>query len=153
MAPIEEPASEKTRPGETNSEKIRVLLADDNPAVLHQVSGLLAEDFHVVAALSDGQTAVHKYLELGADVLILDISMGTMSGLDVARSLWERGVRPHLIFLTVHCESDFVRAAMACGASGYVVKSHLINDLIPAIRATLSGNLFISPCVRELSRE
>jgi DNA-binding NarL/FixJ family response regulator len=127
--------------------KARVLLADDNPAVLRHVSAMLSKDFEIVAALSDGESALRNYLELKADVLILDISMGRVSGLDVARTLKERGYSPHLIFLTVHQEPDFVKAAMACGASGYVVKSHLTNDLIPAIKATLAGSLFLSPCL------
>jgi DNA-binding NarL/FixJ family response regulator len=134
--------------------KARILLADDNPAVLQLVSALLADDFNIVAALPDGESVVLKYVELKADVLILDISMAKMSGFDVARSLREQGFSPNLIFLTVHRQSDFVKAAMACGASGYVIKSHLISDLIPAIKATLAGNLFLSPCLmHELSAE
>lgn len=134
------------------AEKVRVLVVDDNPAVLSHVSELLAEDFDVVAAISDGESAVLKYLELKPDVLIVDISMGKVSGFDVARTLREQGYSPHLIFLTVHREPDFFRAAIACGALGYVIKSHLINDLIPAIKTTLSGNVFFSPCLlHELS--
>lgn len=149
MAAIELPTSAEVRAAgrKLPADKIRILLADDNPAVLQHVSALLADDFNVVAALPDGESAVLKYLELRADVLILDISMAKMSGLDVARSLREQGFSPNLIFLTVHRESDFVKAAMACGASGYVIKSHLISDLIPAIKATLAGNLFLSPCL------
>lgn len=149
MAAIELPTRAETRggPREEPAEKVRILLADDNPAVLQHVSTLLADEFDVVAALTDAESAVREYMELKADVLILDISMGKMSGLDVARSLRQRGFSPDLIFLTVHREADFVKAAMACGASGYVIKSHLISDLIPAIKATLAGNLFLSPCL------
>lgn len=149
MGAIEVPTRAETGPGARKqpAEKLRVLLADDNPAVLQHVSALLADDYNVVAALPDGESALRKVIELKADVLILDISMGKMSGLDVARSLRDQGFTPNLIFLTVHRESDFVKAAMACGASGYVIKSHLISDLIPAIKATLAGNLFLSPCL------
>lgn len=156
MAAIEVPTRAETGSGARKqpAEKLRVMLADDNPAVLQHVSALLADGYDVVAALRDGESAVQKYIELKADVIILDISMGKMSGLDVARSLRDQGFSPNLIFLTVHRESDFVKAAMACGASGYVIKSHLISDLIPAIKATLAGNLFLSPCLmREFSRE
>jgi DNA-binding NarL/FixJ family response regulator len=145
MVAIEVPTNAEThaRARKQPAEKIRVLLADDNPAVLQYV-----------AALADGESAVLKYIELKADVLILDISMAKMSGFDVARSLRDQGFSPNLIFLTVHRESDFVKAAMACGASGYVIKSHLISDLIPAIKATLAGDLFLSPCLmRDLTPE
>jgi DNA-binding NarL/FixJ family response regulator len=127
------------------SKKVRVLVADDNPSVLSHVSALLAQDFEIVDTLPDGESAVLKYLELKPDVLILDICMGRISGFDVARNLREQGYSPQIIFLTVHREADFFKAAMACGASGYVIKSHLISDLIPAIKASLSGNLFLSP--------
>jgi DNA-binding NarL/FixJ family response regulator len=149
MAAIEPRTGAETRLGAERhpADKVRILLADDNPAVLQHVSALLAHDFEIVAALPDGESAVRKYIELKADVLILDISMGKMSGLDVARTLRDRGFSPNLIFLTVHREADFVKAAMACGASGYVIKSHLIGDLIPAIKTTLAGNLFLSPCL------
>lgn len=149
MARNDLPTSGKARPGPSKlpPEKFRILLADDSPDVLEHVSALLAEDFDIVAAVPDGESAVSKYLELKADVLILDISMGKMSGLDVARSLHKQGFNPHLIFFTVHQESDFVNAAIACGASGYVIKSRLITDLIPAIKATMAGNLFLSPCL------
>lgn len=128
-------------------EKARVLLADDNPAVLQHVSALLADDFDVVATVPDGEGVQSKYIELKPDLLILDISMRKVSGLEAARSLRRQGFNPCLIFLSVHEEQDFVQAAMACGASGYVVKSHLISDLIPAIKASVAGNLFISPCL------
>lgn len=140
----------KARPGPSQPAggKVRVLLADDNPAVLQHVSELLADDFDVVATLPDGEEVVLKYIELKPDLLILDISMQKVSGLEAARSLRQQEFNPYIIFLTVHEEPDFVQAAMAWGASGYVVKSHLISDLIPAIEAALAGNLFISPCLR-----
>lgn len=149
MAPFEIPTGGGMRPGasETPSQKVRILLADDNPSVLQYVAALLADDFQIVAALPDGESAILAYVELKADVLILDIAMKKMSGLDVARSLREQGFSPNVIFLTVHREADFVKAAMACGASAYVIKSQLFSDLIPAIKATLAGHLFLSPCL------
>jgi DNA-binding NarL/FixJ family response regulator len=125
-------------------------LADDNPIMLHQVSAMLAKDFDIVAAVPDGETVLQKYQKLGPEVLILDISMGLVGGLEVARLLRENGNMSPIVFLTVHQEADFVKAAIACGGSAYVVKSHLTKDLVPAIKAALSGELFISPCVLHL---
>lgn len=124
-----------------------MLLADDNQAVLGHVSDFLAKDFHIVAAVTDGESALHTYQEQKPDALILDISMGKIGGLEVARRLRKKGCNAPIVFLTVHEEADFVSAALACGGSAYVVKSHMTKDLIPAIQAALSGELFISPCV------
>jgi CheY-like chemotaxis protein len=105
-------------PSQPSGEKVRVLLADDHPAFLQHVSALLADDFDVVATLPDGEGVLRKDIELKPDLLILDISMPKVSGLEAARSLRQQGFNPYLIFLTVHEEPDFVQAAMACGASG-----------------------------------
>jgi DNA-binding NarL/FixJ family response regulator len=70
--------------------------------------------------------------------------MGSMNGLDVARTLRERGCRFPIVFLTVHTGADSVRAALSSGGSGYVMKSHIRTDLIPAIEAAVSGKVFVS---------
>jgi DNA-binding NarL/FixJ family response regulator len=110
---------------------------------------MIGKDFDIVAALPDGESALKKALELKPDLLILDISMGRMSGLEVAHILRERGLTSRLMFLTIHQESDFVEAAWASGATGYVVKSHLTSDLIPAVSAVMEGDLFMSPCLAQ----
>lgn len=132
---------------EAVAEKPTLLLADDNQAVLGHVSNFLAKDFYIVAAVTDGEAAMHTYQEHKPDALILDISMGKIGGLEVARCLRKKGSNTPIVFLTVHEEADFVSAALASGGSAYVVKSHMTNDLIPAIQAALAGELFISPCV------
>lgn len=132
---------------EAVAEKPTLLLADDNQAVLAHVSNFLGKNFHVVAAVTDGESALHTCQEHTPDALILDISMGKVGGLEVARRLRKKGSNTPIVFLTVHEEADFVSAALASGGSAYVVKSHMTNDLIPAIQAALAGELFISPCV------
>lgn len=128
-------------------EKPSLVLADDNQAMLSHVSDFLAKDFNIVAAVTDGESALQTYQERSPDALILDISMGKIGGLEVARLLRKKGSNAPIVFLTVHEEADFVSAALASGGSAYVVKSHMTKDLIPAIQAALSGKLFISPCV------
>jgi DNA-binding NarL/FixJ family response regulator len=127
--------------------KIRVVLADDHQAVLAKVRGVLGEDFDVVDAVADGSQAVDVVLALDPDVLVTDISMPSLDGLQVAKRLQSAHCRAKIVFLTVHEDQDFVAAALHAGASGYVTKSRLAIDLIPAIREALLGRTFISQIV------
>ncbi len=124
-----------------------ILLSDDNSAVLEHVGKMLEkeEKFKVVGAISDGTAVVREYLRLRPDVIILDISMGDVSGIDIAQDLRDSGCRAKIIFLTVHEDSDFLNAGIGAGGSAYVVKSRLNQDLFSAINAVLSNKLFVSP--------
>lgn len=124
-----------------------ILLADDNSAVLDHVGKMLEKEksYNVVSAISDGRIVVREYLRLRPDVIILDISMADVSGIDIARDLRDSGCRAKIIFLTVHEDSDYVNAGMGAGGSAYVVKSRLSQDLFSAINAVLSNKLFVSP--------
>lgn len=123
-----------------------IILADDNSAVLAHVSRMLEKkkDYKVVAALSEGASIVRECLRLRPDIIILDISMGSMSGIDVARKLRDSGCRARIIFLTVHEDADYMNAALGAGGSAYIVKSRLSLDLMSAISAVLSNKLFVS---------
>lgn len=124
-----------------------ILLADDNSAVLVHVSKMLAKerDCQVIGAISDGTVLIKECLELRPNVIILDISMGELNGIDIARQLRDLGSIAKVVFLTVHEDADYVNAAMAAGGSAYVVKSRLSLDLLSAINAVLSDKLFVSP--------
>jgi len=124
-----------------------ILLADDNSAVLDRLGKMLENErnYKVVAALSDGATVVRDYLRLRPDVILLDISLGEFSGIDIARQLRDSGCSAKIVFVTVHEDADYVNAAMGAGGSGYLVKSRLSLDLFSAIRAVLSNKLFVSP--------
>jgi len=125
--------------------KVSVLLADNNSAVLDRVAKLLRADYNVVGAVKDGAAVLAESLRLNPDIIVLDISMGELSGIDVARRLRDSGCNSKIIFLTVHEDADFVNAAMGVGAAAYVVKSRLSLDLITAIHAVLTNKLFVSP--------
>jgi DNA-binding NarL/FixJ family response regulator len=127
--------------------KARILLADDNHAVLDHVSRLLRKDYCVVAAVNNGAFVLREFDRLRPDVIVLDISIGEPNGIELARQLRDSGCHSKIVFLTVHGDSEFVNAAMGSGASAYVVKSQLGNDLTSAISAALSGQLFVSPCL------
>lgn len=126
--------------------KADVLLADDNPAMLDHVSHLLRTDnqYNVVGAFNKGADVLREHGRLRPDVIVLDISMDLLSGIDVAQHLREEGCHAKIVFLTVHEDFDFLNAAISAGGSAYVVKSRLSTDLIPAITAVLSNKMFVS---------
>jgi len=117
----------------------RVLLADDHASMLERAVRLVAGEFDVVGAVSDGRAALDMALVLQPDVVVLDISMPVMSGLEAAARLTESAHPPRIVFLTVHEDPAFVEAAREAGAHGYVVKRRIATDLIPAIRTVLQG--------------
>jgi DNA-binding NarL/FixJ family response regulator len=121
-----------------------ILLADDNSTILHLARRVLNTEFTVVASVSDGRTVLSQVSTLNPDVIVLDISMGEPNGIEVALRLRESGCTAKILFLTIHQSLDYVQAALAAGASAYVIKSRMNSDLVPAIRAACSGRLFVS---------
>ena len=124
--------------------KIRVVLADDYQGWIDRVRQTLDDNFEVIDAVSDGQQAIEAVQLLSPDVLVIDISMPVLDGLEAARRLQALHCRTKIVFLTVHADRDFVEAALAAGASGYVLKALLTKDLVPAIYAALEGRIFVS---------
>lgn len=125
--------------------KVRILVADDHPGVRERVEDILQPTFEVVGTVCNGKALVETALKLQPDVIITDISMPTLSGIEAAKRLQESGSRAKVVFLTVHSGSDFVNACLNAGASGYVVKIRMDSDLLPAIREALAGRIFLSP--------
>ena len=126
-------------------DKVRILLADDHPHFSELVESLLGPTFEVVGKVRDGQTLINTALALKPDIIITDISMPVLNGIDAVNELHRLSCRSKVIFLTVHSDLDFVRTCLAAGAFGYIVKTRLAVDLFPAIRGALEGNLFVSP--------
>jgi DNA-binding NarL/FixJ family response regulator len=124
------------------------LLADDQQEMLETVARLLEEDFPVIAAVANGERVIEAAVRLAPDVLVLDISMPVLNGIEAAYRLKESGSRAKVIFLTVHKDPDFVDAAFSVGARGYVLKQRLATDLVPAIRRVVHDHIFVSPSVR-----
>jgi len=126
--------------------KTTILLADDSSAMLREVSRVLQADFDVIATACDGATAVQQIAELQPDLIILDIAMPFLNGIEVAHEIRRRGLSPKIIFLSIEQDRDYIDAAAQIGAS-YVVKSRMRSDLILAIKETLDGRIFVSaPC-------
>jgi DNA-binding NarL/FixJ family response regulator len=123
---------------------IRLVLADDNPEVLETLTDMLQPDYVVAGALSDGASVLRQVAVLKPDVIILDISLPDMTGFDVVRQLKKTGTTAKVIFLTVHENIDFVRAAFELDAAGYVFKSRISSDLVEAINTISNGGRFSS---------
>ena len=125
--------------------RIRVLLVDDNPAVLRQAAGVMTDDIDVVEMLESGAGLPQALAEHVPDVIVLDITLPGESGLAIAANLTRGGCAARIVFLTVHEDPDYVRSALAAGGCGYVLKMRLSVDLEPAVRAAAQGRRFISP--------
>ncbi len=119
-----------------------LLLADDNRALLISLAETLRTRFIVAGVLSDGRSVLNEIAALAPDIAILDISLGDMTGFEVAAQLRVRCHPAKIIFLTLHEDVDFVSAAFDLGASGYVFKSRMAEDLIKAIEVVSSGGRF-----------
>jgi len=123
----------------------RLLIAEDHTAMREKVIGTLEVEYVVLAAVADGQQMLEEESRLHPDVIVLDISMPGMNGIEAATVLKQRSPGAKIIFLTVHEEPVFIDAAFAAGATGYVVKLRLVSDLCLAVREAVAGRRFISP--------
>jgi DNA-binding NarL/FixJ family response regulator len=126
---------------------VRVLLADDHQSFLAVVTRLLQPEFQVVKTVSDGEALIDEAAKLTPEVIVLDISMPKLNGIQAARQLKAAGSTAKIVFLTVHEDQDYVRGALAAGAHGYVVKARLASDLLLALREVLASGSFVSPTI------
>src|SRR5687768_7034188 len=131
--------------GSSSDDSVRLLLADDNPSMLQAARRILEPEFQVVGTVHDGQAVLEAADALRPDILILDISMGMLNGLEAARLLTRTMSKAKIVFLTVHQDQEFVEEAFSIGALGYVVKPRLGTDLLLAVREALMGRAFVSP--------
>ena len=129
-------------------DKIRVVLADDHREVIARVRGVLGDEFEIVEAAENGHQAVSAVLALDPDVLVTDISMPLLDGLQAARRIQKTNSRVKIIFLTIHEDRDFIAAAFSAGGIGYVTKRRLSTDLVFAIAEALKGHTFVSNSIR-----
>jgi DNA-binding NarL/FixJ family response regulator len=123
----------------------RIVLADDKKEVLRTVTHVLGSRFNVVGTAENGRDAVNLAINLFPDVVVLDISMPIMNGIQAARRLKELHSPARVVFLTVQADPDFVEAALSVGALGYVLKESLATELAPAIWEVMQGSIFTSP--------
>jgi DNA-binding NarL/FixJ family response regulator len=125
----------------------RILLADDQKEILRTIATMVQEEFEIVGLAENGAQVLDLALKRHPDVLVLDIFMPVLNGMDAAMRLKASGCPAKVLFLTVVEDSDFIETAISMGVLGYVLKPRLATDLIPAIRSVLQGHLYISPCM------
>jgi two-component system, NarL family, response regulator NreC len=127
---------------------LRVLLADDHAIVRRGLKSLLEDAGEtVVAEAADGLEAVRLCEELRPDLLILDIAMPKLNGIEVAARAQKLGHRPGVIILSMHADESYIIRALAAGARGYLLKNATDEDLLPAMRAVAAGKPFFTPAV------
>jgi DNA-binding NarL/FixJ family response regulator len=128
----------------------RILLADDHQVVLQGLRRILdSPEFEVVGAVSDGRALVEASANLKPDVIIADISMPLLNGVEAVRQIRRRTPEAKVIFLTMHPEAIYAVEAMKAGASGYLLKSSNDRELIGAIEKVLAGGLYLTPSLEE----
>jgi len=125
--------------------KACVLLADQGMGNAGLVSHLLCSEFQVVGTVYNGQAAVTATLALKPDVLLIDVILPILHGLDAIRRLVNLGVESKIIVLTAVEDPEYVDEALKAGASGYVFKRRITSDLPMAVREALGGVIFVSP--------
>jgi DNA-binding NarL/FixJ family response regulator len=124
----------------------RVLVVEDFVAFRQFISSTLEErpNFSVIGEVSDGLEAVQKAVELKPDLILLDIGLPTLNGMDVARRVRKLVPESKIIFVTQESSAEMVREAFSLGAMGYVVKANAGSELLPAVEAVLSGQQFVA---------
>jgi DNA-binding NarL/FixJ family response regulator len=130
-------------------EKARILLGDDHPLFLEGGQGLLREQYEVVGAASDGRALVEAALRLKPGLILLDISMPLLSGIEAARRIKASLPAVKILFFTMHHERPYVQAAFEAGAAGYLLKSATSQELLYAIQEIQKGRLYFSSQLSE----
>lgn len=131
----------------------RILLADDHTMFVQGLQSLLEDEFELVGTVADGQALIDTAHQLNPDVIVVDISMPVMNGLDAVRQLKKDGSPAKIIFLTMHPDESLIAEAFRCGGSGYVLKQSAGDELISAIRQVLAGVQYVTPLVARASVE
>ena len=127
----------------------RVLLADDHTLLLGAFEKLLSEDCDVVGQVSDGRALVAAAEELKPDVVVLDISMPLLNGLEAGRQIKRKLPGTKLVFVTMNEDTDLAADAFRAGASGYLLKQSATSELMAAIRQVMEGRSYVTPLITE----
>ncbi len=122
----------------------KVFLADDHPDFLNLEVAFLEPHFELIGTASDGASLVSEVLRLNPDVVVVDITMPIMSGIDAVHKLVQSGSTAKFVFLTVHSSEEYIHACLEEGARGFVAKSRMKAHLVPAINAVLDGLPYVA---------
>lgn len=125
----------------------RLLLADDHTLLMDGIRLMLEPEFQLVGAVEDGLAVLESARHLQPDVILLDISMPQLNGIDAAYQLRKIAPGARIVFLTMHADPEYVTEAFRAGAAGYILKRAAASELLTAIREVLKGNHYVSPLV------
>ena len=125
--------------------RFRIVVADDNPAFLREVTSLLAVEFDVVATAADGKLALDLIRRYQPDLVVLDLQMPGLNGIEVTRELAKHPQSPRVVICSVETDPEIVEGARQAGALGYVFKLRVEKDLTLAVKLALQGKSFVSP--------
>jgi len=128
----------------------RVLLADDHRIVVEGLRGLLEPEFELVGIVEDGRQLVEAAGQLLPDVIVADITMPLLNGLDAVEQLRAAGCAAKVVFLTMHRDATYAARALQAGAAGFVLKHSASTELVTAIREALAGNTYLTSSIAEL---
>jgi len=132
--------------------KPKALLADDHPPLVQAALAILKPHYAIVAIATARARMISEALRLSPALIVSDITLPILNGIEAIHRLRLSNSQAKVVFLTVHAEEGFLTACMAEGALGYVLKSHMKTQLIPAIEAALEGRSYISPFVAKRFR-
>jgi DNA-binding NarL/FixJ family response regulator len=130
-------------------DKTRVLLADDHKIVAEGLRSLLEPEFELVGIVEDGRELIAKAKQLHPDVIIADITMPSLNGIDAVSKIIESGIKAKVIFLTMHQDVLYAKRAFDAGASGFVLKHSAPTELVTAIREAIKGRTYVTPIIAE----
>lgn len=128
-------------------DKISVLVADDHRIVAEGLRRLLEPTYELLAIAENGRELVAAAIKLKPDVIVVDISMPLLNGVDAVSQIRNAGIQAKIIYLTMHLEANYARRALATGASAYVLKHSASSELLFAIQQALAGRYFVSPTI------
>jgi DNA-binding NarL/FixJ family response regulator len=125
----------------------RILIADDHRILAEGLRGLLEPEFEVVAVVADGRELLSAAKDYRPDVIVADVTMPSLNGIDAAAQLREIGVKAKVVFLTMHRDVAYARRAMDAGAAGFVLKHSVASELVTAVREALRGQTYVTPMI------
>jgi DNA-binding NarL/FixJ family response regulator len=127
--------------------RTRVLLADDHQIMAEGLRSLLEPEFELVGIVTDGREALAAVEALRPDVVVLDITMPSLNGIEAARQLRAAGSPARVVFLTMHRDAAYAARALDAGAAGFVLKHAAASELVTAIRQALQGRTYVTPLI------
>jgi len=131
--------------------QIRLVIADDHDEIRENVKAFLRKwpDIYVIGEAKDGKAAVEIVKKLSPDIMLLDINMPRLNGIEAARNIIQNNPQTRIVILSAYSDQTYVKAGLQAGISGYVLKSFISVDLIPALHTVMANQLFLSPQIAD----